>query len=549
MKNLIVLLVGLILLPVLVFAQYTGGSYDGYAMGMSAGELPMTRVIEVQNLDISGNEDSLHIITHNPDISYNFYDSFGEEQTTYHVQVSTYSDFSNIDMWDTGEVLSSDSVITYSGSSLQDGETYYLRIKSSVDGYWSEWNALSFRMNSNPSLPVVISPVNDTIVTTPIILKINESMDSESDELTYSFNVYSDSDLTTKLDSAERITNTSWQITEILPDNVQYWWTASANDGYEESEITSPNSFLVNSANDSPGAFRLLSPSDSAEITSLNPILDWENAFDPDPVDTVQYILYYGKEILDLKSVNVDKDTVYQITDSLADNSIYYWKVSAVDNESITETEVWKFWTNTELEPPEPFALLLPSNNQEGLSTTPNFKWNQASDNDPNDYAVYNLVIAKDEEFNQIQLTVTGITDTTYIPSIDLDNNNIYYWKVKAVDTDSLMTASEVNAFTVGTVSVKDKNTSIPNEYALNQNYPNPFNPTTTISYDLPNSSFVTISVYDITGNLVENLINENKEAGSYSVKWNASNISSGIYLYRLVTNDFVSTKKLVLLK
>ncbi len=99
------------------------------------------------------------------------------------------------------------------------------------------------------------------------------------------------------------------------------------------------------------------------------------------------------------------------------------------------------------------------------------------------------------------------------------------------------------------TINITENATDIPKIYALNSAYPNPFNPTTTISYDLPKSSFVTISVYDITGKLVENLINENKEAGSYSIKWNASNISSGIYLYRLVINDFVSTKKLIFLK
>jgi hypothetical protein len=128
------------------------------------------------------------------------------------------------------------------------------------------------------------------------------------------------------------------------------------------------------------------------------------------------------------------------------------------------------------------------------------------------------------------------------------DNNVVsgvtYEYRISDVDY-----SGKVEILKTITINITENSTDIPKTYALNSAYPNPFNPTTTISYDLPNSSFVTISVYDITGNLVENLMNENKEAGSYSVKWNASNISSGIYLYRLVTNDFVSTKKLILLK
>lgn len=90
---------------------------------------------------------------------------------------------------------------------------------------------------------------------------------------------------------------------------------------------------------------------------------------------------------------------------------------------------------------------------------------------------------------------------------------------------------------------------NIPQEYSLNQNYPNPFNPITTISYNLPKSSFVELDIFDISGKLVEKLVSENKKAGSFSVIWNASNRSSGIYFYRLTTNDFISSKKLVLLK
>ncbi len=89
----------------------------------------------------------------------------------------------------------------------------------------------------------------------------------------------------------------------------------------------------------------------------------------------------------------------------------------------------------------------------------------------------------------------------------------------------------------------------IPSKFKLKQNYPNPFNPTTIISYELPKSSFVRLSIYDIIGRLVNTIVNEQKNAGSYTVKWNADNISSGIYFYRIDAGEFSSVKKCLVVK
>jgi len=87
------------------------------------------------------------------------------------------------------------------------------------------------------------------------------------------------------------------------------------------------------------------------------------------------------------------------------------------------------------------------------------------------------------------------------------------------------------------------------NEYGLKQNYPNPFNPTTTISYSIKTAGLVTLKVYDVMGTEVASLINANKEAGKYSVEFNAADLPSGIYFYTLTSGNFTATKKLILLK
>ncbi|HEY5535788.1 MAG TPA: T9SS type A sorting domain-containing protein [Ignavibacteria bacterium] len=88
-----------------------------------------------------------------------------------------------------------------------------------------------------------------------------------------------------------------------------------------------------------------------------------------------------------------------------------------------------------------------------------------------------------------------------------------------------------------------------PVDYQLSQNYPNPFNPTTKISFALPKSGFVSLKVYDILGKEVTTLVNSNMSVGSYSFEFNASNLTSGIYFYRLESNGFIDTKKMMLIK
>jgi hypothetical protein len=99
-------------------------------------------------------------------------------------------------------------------------------------------------------------------------------------------------------------------------------------------------------------------------------------------------------------------------------------------------------------------------------------------------------------------------------------------------------------------VSIQTVNTEIPSKYNLYQNYPNPFNPETSIRFSVPKSSNVTIQVFDITGKLVSTLAkDELVSAGTKEVKFNGSNLASGIYFYTLKAGDFSDTKKMILVK
>jgi len=93
------------------------------------------------------------------------------------------------------------------------------------------------------------------------------------------------------------------------------------------------------------------------------------------------------------------------------------------------------------------------------------------------------------------------------------------------------------------------RNYSILANFILNQNYPNPFNPTTTIKYQIPEMSFVTLKIFDVLGRELTTLINQEKTIGSYEVEFDGSALTSGVYFYQLKAGDFISTKKMILLR
>ena len=120
-----------------------------------------------------------------------------------------------------------------------------------------------------------------------------------------------------------------------------------------------------------------------------------------------------------------------------------------------------------------------------------------------------------------------------------------YQYRLKMVDNNGSFTYSSVEAATV----------AIPKDFSVSQNYPNPFNPSTKIDYQVPVDAKVVMEVYNIAGQRVFELVNQEQSAGYYTVDFGASKLSSGVYIYRIVASDkatgnnFSSIKKMMLLK
>ncbi|MFH0735639.1 MAG: T9SS type A sorting domain-containing protein [bacterium] len=171
---------------------------------------------------------------------------------------------------------------------------------------------------------------------------------------------------------------------------------------------------------------------------------------------------------------------------------------------------------------------------------------------------------------NMKTFTCTGIANTNvlnsgYFPSktyTSQDNTSVWFrlaYKYGIFENQyfednhlykQTLVAAKVNDVIYGNseliVGVEEQNIEvIPAEYSLKQNYPNPFNPSTTISFSIPKAEFLTLKIFDILGNEVANLVNEELQAGSYNKEWNPAGLSSGIYFYRLQAGQFSQTHKM----
>ncbi|MCC7158621.1 MAG: T9SS type A sorting domain-containing protein, partial [Ignavibacteria bacterium] len=99
------------------------------------------------------------------------------------------------------------------------------------------------------------------------------------------------------------------------------------------------------------------------------------------------------------------------------------------------------------------------------------------------------------------------------------------------------------------TIGISTISTTIPEEFRLKQNYPNPFNPVTYINFDLPKRGNLSLKVFDVNGRLVRTLFTGELNAGSYAADFDASELPSAAYFYRLETEDYIETRKMVLIK
>lgn len=357
-----------------------------------------------------------------------------------------------------------------------------------------------------------------------------------------------------------------------LKDDSTYYWRVKAVDNYgAESNFTSGLShFFFNKTNTAPQpVIAGFSPKDGIEVRTNKPEISWHPAKDADFSDyagTLRYKLQLdddGEFINNYKyqyTTEIGLNTI-EVPDPLTENVKWYYRVQAMDDEGLTSawSPVENFWVNAVDDAPVLFALLHPTNNGTITTDTLNFSWESTFDVDPNDKITFTLEYSTNISFTENLVAVKNLTDTCFAVDVTGFLKTAYYWRVKAVDSDGLVTWGSNSgatpwSFIWGSTDVIDGRPSVPQTFAIMQNHPNPFNPETTIDYQLPIFCHVAIIIYNTIGQEIRTLIDGEQQAGYHQITWDGKDnsgkpVGTGIYLYQLKAENFWAIRKMMLIQ
>jgi hypothetical protein len=227
---------------------------------------------------------------------------------------------------------------------------------------------------------------------------------------------------------------------------------------------------------------------------------------------------------------------------SVDNNSTYYWRVNNINAAGTSS------WSNVEsFSTSSPYIKVLSPNGSEKiyLDSTYVIRW-QSNITDTVNIDLMN----KNNIVSVIGDTIFSGTNAIlwHVPS-NLQPDSTYKVMISSISNNNLFAVSDTTFIISTGITNINAPDNIMKSYKLSQNYPNPFNPSTTIQYSIPRLSKVKITLFNLLGEKITTLVDEEKLAGSYQIKFNSDNIPSGVYFYQLKADDFVQTRKMILMK
>ncbi len=478
----------------------------------------------------------------------------GNAAISYRVQVATNRGFTTLAK-DLSNLTDSSTIVRLGLST-----TYYWRVRGFSAGFTGPWSAAdSFKTLYIPCtvVPQPLFPAAG-IITVPNkpTLKVSYVSSASTYHLEVdTVNKYAIRDTvgasaTTKygglvLNDSVNVLDTTYTFSSALKPGVKYYWRARGWNAAGSSGFSAVDSFTIMYV---PAVPALSYPGHNAANVPANSLkMNWFSVAG-DSNYVVQTWTYTINGVF-TRNDTTKHDTTLTLT-SLLNRQKYYWKVLAFNQGGASAFSAPDSFS-TVIEVPAQVLVASPRNTT-GENRKTLFTWNPALNAES-----YHLQVATTSAFAAADIKVDVMsTDTAEVISDTLLANTTYYWRVSGINLGGEGAFSSVAHYTTGTtVNVDNAVSQIPKEFALMQNYPNPFNPTTTITYDIPKSAFVSLKIYDVLGRLVTTLVDGIQEANSYRLQWNPTGVSSGVYFYRIQarsqdgSKNFTSVKKLVFMK
>jgi len=233
--------------------------------------------------------------------------------------------------------------------------------------------------------------------------------------------------------------------------------------------------------------------------------------------------------------------SIHSLPDSSGIVSIF---INAMDIDQTKASDTIVFTINPVNDPPSDFGLLEPFNLEVPASLdTIMFLWNSASDveEDPLIYTLYLYRPGWDT-------TVNNIADTSYrfVANSSLPYDTEFQWTAFVTDGSETVNSSDTLSFTTKQKPVGIPDGSLFNGFSLGQNYPNPFDRETMITFSIPREEKVNLTIYDLHGRLIAILVSDNLESGEHTIRWDATDMEGGVYLYRLDAGKFQKVRRMI---
>lgn len=428
------------------------------------------------------------------------------------------------------DTITSDTSLTI--SSFEAGSTYFWRVRAKNNGGNSQWTStLEFSTKGmGITGPELLAPLNDSFISAN---DVEFEWEAVANAVSYAIQISESSSFSEMIVDSTEIESPQITFTGLEQNKLFYWRVkaAMASDESDWSQI-----FMFTTQTQEQRIPALILPTNKEEGVAVPTQFLWNEV--------------EGAESYEIKiskksdfSISIDSSGIADTTfvlNTMDAGTKYFWKVRSINHTGKSNWgDVFNFTTAVEL--PGAPELLNPEDS-ELISLPVHLGWNNVARAE-----TYHVQVATDVAFEMMEVDSANITAVTFTLR-DLEENRTYLWRVRAENAAGFGEWSQVASFTTQ-ISTEIENEELPSSFELKQNYPNPFNPSTTISFSIAEPSFVSINVYNVTGQKVADLVNGRKSVGNHQIVWDASNAASGVYYYQMIADGKVFTQRMTLIK